>query len=251
MKVYLGKGRSEYVGSVSGNIYIIDDNGTLYYYLVNILNPQDIYIVSETKKISIKSETEPSAKLLEFHELRKELKTSDTILVNEAIKKKKEEEIQKHFVYDVDATKFLLAKLGPTYKKVSLVCQGNQLIIFLIDDTWKFQIESPHNRKAKKFSLVSIEEERKEYNRKMRLLLSTTHLPKQICQCVANNFTDDEALKILHQIKVDHDHQDDLHDMFSSLQYIHRLVELTNCSNLYKLSYERRSRIFSFVFKKN
>lgn len=38
-KVFLGKGRSEYVGSISGDIYIIEDNGKVYYYLVNILNP--------------------------------------------------------------------------------------------------------------------------------------------------------------------------------------------------------------------
>ena len=136
MKVYLGKGRSEYVGSVSGDIYIIDDDGTLYYYLVNILNPQDIYIISEIKKISIKSEAKPSAKLLEFHKLRKKLNATNSNTVKEAIQRKKEEEIQKHFVYDVDATKFLLSKLGPTYEKVSLIYHGNQLIIFLIDDNW-------------------------------------------------------------------------------------------------------------------
>lgn len=251
MKVYLGKGRSEYVGSISGDIYIIDDDGTLYYYLVNILNPQDIYIVSEIKKISIKSEAEPSAKLLEFHELRKQLNTTNSNVVKEAIQKKKEEEIQKHFVYDVDATKFLLSKLGPTYEKVSLIYHGNHLFIFLIDDKWQFQIESPHNKKAKKYSLTSIEEERKEYNRKMSLLISTTHLPKQICKCVINDFTDDEAIRILRQIKMDHDNQDNLPDMFSSLQYIDRLIELTGYSKLYKLSYERRSKIYSFVFKKD
>ena len=249
MKVYLGKGRSEYVGSVSGDIYIINDEGNLYYYLVNILNPQDIYIVSETQKISIKNEVKPSEGLLEFHRLRKELKTADTSLVNESIKKKKEEEIQNHFVYDVDATKFLLSKLGPTYKKVSLIYQGSQLIIFLIDDAWQFQIESPHNRKTKKFSLISREEERKEYNRKMSLLMSTTHLPKHICQCVANNFTDDESLKILQQIKADHDNRSTLPAMYSSSCYIDRLVELTGCSKLYKLSYGRCTKIYEFVFK--
>lgn len=251
MKVYLGKGRSEYVGSVSGDIYIIADDGTLYYYLVNILNPQDIYIISEIQKISIKSEAEPSAKLLEFHKLRKKLNTTNSNTVKVAIQKKKEEEIQKHFVYDVDATKFLLSKLGPTYEKVSLIYHGSQLIIFLIDDKWQFQIESPHNKKAKKFSLISREEERKEYNRKMSLLISTTHLPKQICKCVINDFTDDEAIRILRQIKMDHDNQDNLPDMFSSLQYINRLIELTGYSKLYKLSYERRSKIYSFVFKKD
>lgn len=251
MKVYLGKGRSEYVGSVSGDIYIIDDDGTLYYYLVNILNPQDIYIISEIKKISIKSEAKPSAKLLEFHKLRKKLNATNSNTVKEAIQRKKEEEIQKHFVYDVDATKFLLSKLGPTYEKVSLIYHGNQLIIFLIDDKWQFQIESPHNKKAKKFSLISREEERQEYNRKMSLLISTTHLPKHICKCVINDFTDDEAIRILQQIKMDHDNQDNLPDMFSSLQYIDRLVELTGYSKLYKLSYERRSKIYSFVFKKD
>ena len=198
MKVYLGKGRSEYVGSVSGDIYIINDEGNLYYYLVNILNPQDIYIVSETQKISIKNEVKPSEGLLEFHRLRKELKTADTSLVNESIKKKKEEEIQKHFVYDVDATKFLLSKLGPTYEKVSLIYKGSQLIIFLIDDAWQFQIESPHNRKAKKFSLISREEERKEYNRKMSLLMSTTHLPKHICQYTTSLLSIDPPNVLFH-----------------------------------------------------
>ena len=99
--------------------------------------------------------------------------------------------------------------------------------------------------------MTSIEKERKEYNRKMSLLISTTHLPKQICKCVINDFTDDEAIIILRQIKMDHDNQDNLADMFSSLQYIDRLIELTGYSKLYKLSYERRSKIYSFVFKKD
>lgn len=249
MKVYLGIGRSEYVGSVSGNIYIINDEGNLYYYLVNILNSHDIYIISATNKISIKNEVKPSEELIEFHKLRKKLNTTDTVLVNEFIEKKKEEEIRKYFVYDVDATKFLLSKLGPTYKEVSLIYRGSQLIIFLIDDAWKFQIESPHNRKAKKFSLISKEEERKEYNRKIRLLISTTHLPKYICQCLVNNFSDDEAIKILHQIKVDHDNPETLPVIFSSLHYIDRLVEITKCSELYKLSYGKRTKIYDFVFK--
>ena len=50
-KVFLGKGRSEYVGSISGDIYIIEDNNTVYYYLINILNPEDIYIVTKSDKI--------------------------------------------------------------------------------------------------------------------------------------------------------------------------------------------------------
>lgn len=66
-KVFLGKGRSEYVGSISGDIYIIEDNNTVYYYLINILNPEDIYIVTKSDKIRKEKEVIPSSSLLAFH----------------------------------------------------------------------------------------------------------------------------------------------------------------------------------------
>lgn len=123
-KVFLGKGRSEYVGSISGDIYIIEDNGKVYYYLVNILNPEDIYIVTKSDKIRKEKEVSPSSSLIAFHRHCLHLKDQKTEDVTQVISKEKAAKemaiLRERIVHDVETTEFVVSQIGTEYKTVNL-----------------------------------------------------------------------------------------------------------------------------------
>lgn len=254
-KVYLGKGRSEYVGSISGDIYIIEDNGKVYYYLVNILNPEDIYIVTKSDKIRKEKEVSPASSLLAFHRHCLHLKNQKTEDVKQAISKEKAAKemaiLRERIVHDTETTKFVVSQIGTEYKKINLRYAGSCLFVYEIDDTWELRIEG-NNQQNRKYIIVNIATAKAEYTRKLKLFIFSTGLPKNICKCFTKKFTDEEALKVLAQISKDHEtflvDPSYLSNIATSYQYMNYLANQTGCTKVTSLTYDQKGSIFHFVF---
>lgn len=254
-KVYLGKGRSEYVGSISGDIYIIEDNGKVYYYLINILNPEDIYIVTKSDKIRKEKEVSPASSLLAFHRHCLHLKNQKTEDVKQAISKEKTAKemaiLRERIVHDVETTKFVVSQIGTEYKTVNLKYCGSHLVVYEIDDTWELRIEG-NNKKSRKYIMINIATAKAEYTRKLSLFMSSTGLPKNICKCFTKKFTDEEALKVLAQISKDHEafltDPSYLSNIATSYQYMDYLANQTGCTKVTSLTYDQKNSIVYFVF---
>ena len=254
-KVFLGKGRSEYVGSISGDIYIIEDNNTVYYYLINILNPEDIYIVTKSDKIRKEKEVIPSSSLLAFHRHCLNLKNEKTADVKQLIAKEKAVQelsiLRERIVHDVETTKFVVSQIGTEYKNVNLKYCGSRLVVYEIDNTWELRIEG-NTKQNRKYIMVNISTAKAEYTRKLRLFMSSTGLPKNICKCFTKKFTDEEALRVLTKIGQDHKaflaDSSYLSDIATSYQYMNYLSTQTGCPKVTSLNYDQKERIIYFVF---
>lgn len=254
-KVFLGKGRTEYVGFVSGDIYIVDDDGTFYYYLINILNPDDIYVISKTNNIKKGKEVKPPKELLTFHKHCKSLQTKHVQTLKESIRDEKLEDnhslLSNLFIHDIETTKYVISQIGTNYKNVHLEYCGNRLYVYTIDNIWELRIEG-YKKQQRKFSLNNKAKSKEEYSRKLNLLMTTTGMPKKICQSFIKRFTDDEALKALFQILHDHNavQQDSsyLSDIKTDFNYMEYLNKQTGIKKFHFIPFEKQSNIFKYVF---
>ena len=100
--------------------------------------------------------------------------------------------------------------------------------------------------------MVNIATAKAEYTRKLKLFMSSTGLPKNICKCFTKKFTDEEALKVLTQISKDHEaflaDPSYLSNIATSYQYMDYLANQTACTKVTSLTYDQKNSIVYFVF---
>lgn len=264
MKVWIAKGRNELTGKVSGNMYIIEEEGVRYYYLINILNPNDIYLICKPKSLKDMQEIDYMyipCELKEFHKKRMEMndvKNLSTEKISSEIAKQKKEmeerEISKHFVHDRETTKIVMAMIGNQYKDVRIDYIGSNLNVYVIDETWEVKVLREAGSSKRKVSITNIEDQRDKYQRKVRRLVKETRMPWKICRIFFHDFTDQEAIVVLKQLKKDKktakEHPEHF-DYICKYDYVQDLVERTKVTTLLKLSINNQFKLYDFVFQDN
>lgn len=263
MKTWKVKGRHELKGIVSGDIYRIEEENKKYYYLINILNPNDIYMIKEPemyKATMIDKESLP-AELLEFHNQRMEMKNKQNLseeqIRNEIQRKKtqkEEDELYKRFVYSKQATKYLLEQ-GIDYSDVRLEYIENHIAIYTLDEKWEFKVIRDKITKKESYELIDVEEKKAEYKKRVNNLYNKTHMPKNICGIFANKFSEEDAIKVMNQLREDkrsvHDDPEKLYYVNDEFNYVCYLERVTGVNTIWQLSGKKRNKLYQFVFISN
>lgn len=260
MNVFTMKGRNELSGSVSGTMYLIEDHGMNYYYLINILNPLDIHFLkspsSSSRKCKQLNETEVPSELIQFHQHIRGLGNSSASSeelaksFRQEQEKKEVDDLQKFWVHDLETTVYVVSKIGKTYTKIILDFKKSssrgEISVYLLDNKWKVKIFEPSAGGVDR-TLINIQEERQEFAKKVRNLMEQTNLPWNICKIFVHNFSEEEAIKVLQEIKESRETYYTRIWYYSSSSYIWDLYHNTGVREVRFLSKKKQEYIYNYV----
>lgn len=261
------RGRTELTGKIAGVIYKIVDDGKEYYYLINILNPDDIHIIFKPNSIKLGKELDEKeipSNLKEFHEQVKLLK-KDAVSTEAAKKALREKQdaikaeqaakrrtyINKYYVHSAEATEFLLSEIGEyDLKNVKTQYFGSNFQVYVIENTYKFTVLRDRITRKNTYSLISLEEEKRIYSEKLKRFMSELNLPAKICKIFINyRFTEEKAIVVLKQINDDKKKPETLSQIKTPYQYMDDLILATEVRELVYLDTRKFQIIYDFVFK--
>lgn len=259
MNIFTMKGRNELSGSVSGTMYLIEDNGMNFYYLINILNPLDIHFLkspSSSRKCKQLNQTEVPLELLRFHQHIRglgNLSASSEELAKcfrQEQEKKEVDDLQRFWVHDLETTRYVIAQIGKVYSQIILsskkvIGRGTSLL-YVLDDKWKVKIFE-HSAGGVDRVLINIKDERQEFGKKVRNLMEQTGMSWNICKCFVINFSEEEAVKVLQEIeKSREDHYTRIW-YYSSSSYIWDLYHNTDVREVRFLPNKKKEFIFKYA----
>ncbi len=260
MNVFTMKGRNELSGSISGTMYLIEENRMNYYYLINILNPLDIRLLkspsSSSRKCKQLNETEVPSELIQFHQhirgLVKASASSEELAKSfrQEQEKKEVDDLQKFWVHDLETTIYVVSKIGKTYANVVLEFKKSssrgEISVYLLDNKWKVKIFEPSVGSVDR-TLINIQEERQEFAKKVKNLMEQTRMSWNICKCFIDKFSEEEAVKVLQEIKESRENYYTRIWYYSSSSYIWDLYHDTGVREVRFLSKKKQEYIYNYV----
>ena len=241
MEVWKMKGRHELTGFVAGTMYLVKENEKQYFYLINSENPSDIYVLNSPTnyKFVAKIDDEDIPLFLrKFHENRIKKECVDS----------KKIKIKDYWVHDKQTTKFVLSEIGPVYHDVVLDYSSNRRKAYLLDKKWRVSIDFPRSNTEQITRSVSLVENSKDdFGKAVNKLMIKTDLPWDICKFFADGFSEEEACKVLFQIKKDIENPDKNYFSWyywNSYSYIYGLNQKTGVGKLMQFSISKRNKLF-------
>lgn len=260
MNVFTVKGRNELSGCISGTMYLIEENGMNYYYLINILNPLDIHLLkspsSSSRKCKQLNETEVPSELIQFHQHIRGLGNSSASSkelaksFRQEQEKKEMDNLQGFWVHDLETTRYVIAQIGKTYANVVLDFKKSsnrgKTSIYLLDNKWKVKIFEPSTGGIDR-NLTNIQDEQQEFAKKVINLIEQTGMPWNICKCFVNNFSEEEAIKVLQEIEKNREDYYTRIWYCSSSSYIWDLYHDTGVREVRFLSKKKQDYIYNYV----
>ena len=215
MKVFVLKNaRSEFSGVIPGTMYVVEDGNRDFYYLVSLLNPDDVHFLEAPSGNlrKTKSLEDIPKSLLNFHQQVTSLGDSSLsvgelhALFQHEQDKKEEEELKRYWVHDMETTLFVVLDIGKSYHNVCLsykdISSRGELFIYTLDDIWKVKVFE-HFGGGVERSIINIERERQEFSKQVKNLMEKSNMSWNICKCFIGNHTEEEAIKVLEQLKED------------------------------------------------
>ncbi len=261
MKIFVLKnGRSEFSGVISGTMYVIEEENRDFYYLINLLNPEDIrFLESPSGNLRKTKQLEEAPKaLLEFHQHVTSLGNSSIsveelyVLFQQEQDKKEEEELKKYWIHDAETTKYVVLAIGKNYHNVLLAhkkcSRHGELFVYILDDIWRVKVFEPFTGGVER-SIVNITRERQEFSKQVKNLMEKTGMSWNICKCFVGRFTEEDAIRALKELKKDRLNPSICsHNFWSNSSYLWDFSYRTDISGFSFLSEKKQDYIANYAF---